>query len=83
MMQPTSEAGAVPLTSLSPGSRARVAHLGERIDAVQRERLLAYGVSPGAVLTLLRQRPMTVVLADEVELALESAVARQIRVQPC
>ena len=60
-----------------------MAQLGERIDPVQRERLLAYGVSPGNILTLLRQRPMTVVLADEVELALESAVAREIWVQPC
>lgn len=71
----------VPLPVLAPGQRARLAEVGREIDPAQREQLAAYGLSPGAELTVLQQRPMTVILADELELAFEPAVARDIWVE--
>lgn len=68
----------VPLAFLLPRARARVAALGDAIDATQREQIIAYGLAPGRVLTVLQQRPMTLVMVDEVELALEDAIARHV-----
>lgn len=68
----------VPLTVVPPGTTVQLAELGSEIDALQREQLLAYGLALGQSVRLLQHQPMTVILADEVELALEAAVARQI-----
>ena len=68
----------VPLTFLLPGARAQVDTLGNEIDSTQREQIIAYGLSPGRALTMLQQRPMTLIMIDEVELALEDSVARHI-----
>ena len=62
----------LPLAFIPPGTEVRLAALGDEIDPLQREQLTAY---------VLQQRPMTVILADEVELALEHAVARYIWVE--
>jgi hypothetical protein len=45
-----------------------------------REHLAAYGLTPGHLVTVLAQKPMTVVLCDHVELAIEGEVARKLRV---
>lgn len=68
----------VPLAFLLPGARAQVDALGDEIDATQREQILAYGLAPGRPVTVLQQHPMTLVMVDEVELALESSVARHV-----
>lgn len=68
----------VPLAFLLPGARARVDALGDAIDATQREQIIAYGLAPGRALTVLQQRPMTLVMVDEVELALEDSIARHV-----
>lgn len=71
----------VPLAFIRPGKEVRLALIGERIDQLQREQLLAYGLAEGRHLRVLQQRPMTVILADEVELALEPSVARDLWVE--
>ena len=68
----------LPLAFITPGSEVRLAGLGEEIDALQREQLTAYGLAEGRPLRVLQQKPMTVILADEVELALENSVARHV-----
>jgi Fe2+ transport system protein FeoA len=79
-MSPKHEAR-LPLAFIPPGSVVRLAGFGDEIDALQREQLTAYGLAESRPLTVLQQRPMTVILADEVELALEHAVARYIWVE--
>ena len=68
----------VPLAFIAPGTEVRLAALGEEIDPHQREQLTAYGLAENRPIRVLQQRPMTVILADEVELALEHSVARHI-----
>lgn len=79
-MSPKPEAR-LPLAFIPPGTAVRLAALGDEIDPLQREQLTAYGLAAGRPLKVLQQRPMTVILADEVELALEHAVARHIWVE--
>lgn len=71
----------LPLSFIAPGSEVFLAALGEEIDALQREQLTAYGLAESRPLKVLQQKPMTIILADEVELALEHAVARHIWVE--
>jgi len=71
----------LPLAFIPPGTEVRLAALGDEIDALQREQLTAYGLAENRPLRVLQQRPMTVILAEEVELALEHAVARYIWVE--
>ncbi len=68
----------LPLAFITPGSEVRLAALGQEIDPLQREQLTAYGLAENRTLRVLQQKPMTVILADEVELALEHTVARHI-----
>lgn len=76
-MTPKHEAR-LPLAFIPPGQVVHLAELGQEIDALQREQLIAYGLAESRPLKVLQQKPMTVILADEVELALEQAVARHI-----
>jgi Fe2+ transport system protein FeoA len=69
------------LTGTPSGQRVRLAELGEEIDPLQREQLLAYGLVAQQPLTVLQQRPMTVVLCEHMELALEHGVAHHIWVE--
>lgn len=68
----------VPLAFLLPGAHAHVDTLGDAIDPTQREQIIAYGLAPGRALTVLQQHPMTLIMVDEVELALEDSVARHV-----
>lgn len=79
-MSPKHEAR-LPLAFIPPGSEVCLVAMGDEIDAHQREQLTAYGLAAGRPLRVLQQRPMTVILADEVELALEHGVARYIWVE--
>lgn len=74
-------AARLPLAFIPPGQQVRLAEFGNEIDPLQREQLIAYGLAESRLLRVLQQRPMTVILADEVELALEHAVARYIWVE--
>jgi hypothetical protein len=79
-MSPKHEAR-LPLALLPAGSEVRLVALGDGIDPLQREQLTAYGLTESRPLKVLQQRPMTVILADEVELALEHGVARHIWIE--
>ncbi|MDR2032592.1 MAG: ferrous iron transport protein A [Azoarcus sp.] len=69
------------LTGTPPGHRARLAEFGDEIDPLQREQLLAYGLNASQTITVLQQQPMTVVLCEHMELALEHSVAQHIWVE--
>ncbi len=75
---PPHAAARLPLAFIPAGQSILLAELGDEIDPLQREQLTAYGLALGQPLKVLQQRPMTVILADEVELALEHAIARHI-----
>ena len=68
----------LPLAFIAPGSIVHLAAFGEEIDPLQREQLTAYGLAESRPMKVLQQRPMTVILAEEVELALEHEIARHI-----
>ncbi len=69
------------LTGTPVGREVRIADFGDDIDPLQREQLHAYGLSAPHAVRVLQQQPMTVVLCDHVELALEHAVARHVWVE--
>ena len=78
------QTAAAPLRSLdrvAPGTTVEVAGSRDVLSAVFREQLLAYGVQSSQRLTILQQTPMTIVMCDHVELALERPVARMIEVR--
>ena len=68
-----------PLSQLLPGDTGVIV----RIDAEVRDRfdrLVALGVAPGVVITVLQIVPGIVFLCDQTELAVERSVAAAIRV---
>lgn len=71
----------LPLSLIHPGEVVSLAAFGDEIDQVQREQLTAYGLGKSRPIRVLQQHPMTIIIADEVELALEHAVARYIWVE--
>lgn len=71
----------LPLAFITPGTEVCLAAFGDELDPLQREQLTAYGLAESRPLRVLQQRPMTVIMADEVELALEHSVARHIWVE--
>jgi Fe2+ transport system protein FeoA len=71
----------VALDRVPAGTSARLVEPDAGLDKTFREHLAAYGVVPGHDVTVLAQKPMTVVLCDHVELALEAEVARRLRVE--
>ena len=69
------------LIGVPVGSKIRLAEFDPALDPLQREQLLAYGLSVGHPLEVLQQSPLTVVLCDHVEIALEHAVASDLWVE--
>jgi Fe2+ transport system protein FeoA len=80
-MKPADHAARVPLSFLLPGVRAIVEAVDDAVDPAQREQLVAYGLAPNRPVLVLQQRPMVIVMVDEVELALEADVARHVWVR--
>ena len=78
---PNRHTARLPLAFIPPGQTVRLIAMGEEIDAVQREQLSAYGLATQQALRVLQQRPLTVILADEIELALEHTIARHLWVE--
>lgn len=76
-----SRSARVPLANLPAGRQARFAEVGA-VDTALAEQLAAYGLQSGSELCVIQQQPMTLILADELELALEPGVAREIWVEP-
>lgn len=69
-----------PLAEAAPGTGVVLVRFGGGISVSQVEQLIFYGLVEGRVIEVLRQRPVTVILIDHTELALEPAVAAAIRV---
>ena len=70
-----------PLTALEEGDRATVVEV--RADRHGRaDRLLALGVTPGALVTMMQRFPGVVFLCDQTELAVERTVADAVIVRP-
>lgn len=69
------------LADVSVGERARIRALG-KLPAARLQHLQAYGVTPGAVVRVLQQHPMTIFEVESTELALERPMARAIGVVP-
>lgn len=78
MVEPTGPSGA-PLTQWPEGSRVRVTGLS-RVDSPSTAHLVALGVVPGAVLTLVQRYPAFVVQIGHAEFALDQELAGRIHV---
>ena len=69
------------LTGTPVGRMVRITDFGDEIDPLQREQLHAYGLSAAHAVKVLQQTPMTVLLCEHVELAIEHEVARHLWVE--
>ena len=69
------------LDAIAPGRTVVLVAIDVSLAADFREQLAAYGIAPGRALEVVAQRPMTVVVCDHVELALETAIARALVVR--
>jgi Fe2+ transport system protein FeoA len=63
-----------------------LAHQGRVVDvsalpAGQREQLHGYGILPGCTLRAIQHAPVTIVLIEQTELAIETDIARAIRIE--
>ena len=68
----------VPLAFIPAGDEVFFSDFDDCIETFQKEQLHAYGIVPNSTLKVLQQHPMTVIFADETEIALEYAIARHI-----
>ena len=71
----------IPLSSLPVGAHALVSGVSDP-EAARVERLLALGITAGAIVTMLQTFPGVVFLCDQTELAVERAVADAVLVRP-
>lgn len=69
------------LADIAPGERVEFVGFDATIDPSVRDRLFAYGLALARRLEVLQQQPLTIVLCDHAELALEAAVARSMLVR--
>jgi len=65
------------LSDVARGQRVCVLDL-ERLPAIRRRYLQAFGVTPGATVTVRQQSPLTIFEIDHTELALEHELARAV-----
>ncbi len=68
------------LSQVKSGKIVKVAGFGQLAPA-QRQHLQAYGLLPGRTLQVLAQRPVTMVLVEQTELAFETEVASQVYIE--
>ncbi|MBI5877430.1 MAG: ferrous iron transport protein A [Chloroflexi bacterium] len=80
-MTPDASGSVLTLADLASGQSACVTHLTATHPG-RSERLMAYGIAPGQVITLVQRHPAFVVRVDETELALDADVARCVAVDP-
>ena len=80
----------IPVTSLTQGAKnihslalteagkmVKLTGFGQ-LSAAQRQHLQAYGLLPGRSVQVLSQKPVTIVLVEQTELAFETAIARKV-----
>ena len=75
------EAGVIPLTDLTAGTECVIVRVESR-HRTRTDRLAAYGVTPGRVLTLQQKFPTFVVRVGETDLALDEEIASDVLVRP-
>lgn len=68
------------LAAVQPGNRTRILSL-DRLPEDRRRRLRAYGLTDGEVVEVLQQSPTTMIRLEQMEVALESDLARGILVE--
>ena len=69
------------LCDVAPGGRVEFVRFDTTLDAALRDRLVAYGISPSQRLEVVQQRPLSIVVCDHAEIAVEAAVAQRIIVR--
>jgi len=69
------------LAEVSPGCKAKVVGFSDEFPLDQRAYLQAYGLVPNHWVQVVQHSPVTIVRLDNLELALESDIARGIQVQ--
>jgi DtxR family Mn-dependent transcriptional regulator len=70
-----------PLSSLCEGTHGRIVEVRSE-NSGRADRLLALGVTPGALVTVMQTFPGVVFLCDQTELAVERDVAAAILIRP-
>jgi Fe2+ transport system protein FeoA len=75
--QPISSARQLALSRVPVGKVVIITGFG-RLSAAQSQHLQAYGLLPGRTIQVLAQRPVTIVLVEQTELAFETEIAAQI-----
>ena len=68
------------LSQIKPGKIVKVVGL-DKLPTAQRQHLQAYGLMPGRYIQVLAQRPVTIVLVEQTELAFETEIAAQVMTQ--
>ncbi len=68
------------LAAVRPGQQARLKEFAPGMPVERWAHLQAYGLVPGCLVRVVQHNPVTVVQVEQTELALESDLARQIRV---
>lgn len=63
---------------VSPGETIEVGRFDRALSLQHQLRLQAFGVEPGQSLSVIQQRPVTIVKVDHTELAVERFLAHQI-----
>ncbi len=69
------------LADVAPGENVEFVGFDPTVDSMLRDRLLAYGLAPAQRLDVVQQTPLTIVVCDHAELALEAVVARGMHVR--
>jgi DtxR family Mn-dependent transcriptional regulator len=69
----------VPITQLAPGEEGRVAYLSSSSQS-RLHQLMAFGISPGMNVKVFQHYPTVVLQCENTQLAMESEIARDIRV---
>jgi Fe2+ transport system protein FeoA len=69
------------LCDIAPGERVELVRFDTTLDSALRDRLIAYGLSPRHPIEVVQQRPLTIVVCDHAEIAVEAAVARRLIVR--
>ena len=82
MMTTIPSANPIRLTDIPIGQEVRITDFCNTLDPIQREQLHAYGLAIKHTIRILQQHPMTVILCDHIEIALEHVVADHLWVAP-
>jgi Fe2+ transport system protein FeoA len=77
---PAAQTRARTLAQVSSGKMAKIAGF-DTLAPIHRQHLQAYGLLPGRTVQVIAQKPVTIVLIEQTELAFESEIAGQVLVE--